>query len=1099
MTDQKNGQEYLSFVLEKLQARLAEISQSLLDGQKEIENMHDYYWQNYTEMDQYGYEDYDNQQALLHQVNANQEQLLLRSRFRKMLDSPFFGRVDFRYDGDDEPEIFYIGIGNFAERPGELPLIYDWRSPVSGLFYDFDRGPASYLAPGGEMTGEICSKWQYKIRDGKMIYGFESDVKIDDDILKAELGSNGEVQLKNIIRTIQKEQNAIIRNTKDRILVIQGAAGSGKTSVALHRIAYLLYHDRQNLKSSNILILSPNGVFSDYISHILPELGEENIQEMSFDLFAYRKLQDTAADCEDRCDQIEQEMRDSKAAERFALKQSQTFVDQMEGFALELEDELMNFSDVSYKSFVKSESEIITLFYDKFADIPLLSRMDAVAETFIDEIETLLNRDLPEEERIPLIEKFRKMYETMDFYVLYNRFLKKEGYQTLPRRPLEKRKLRYEDVYPVLYLKYRLSRQAERSNIKHLVIDEMQDYSRLQYLIIRRMFSCKMTILGDRAQTMADQQQDVLQFLPGIFGKDLRRIEMRKSYRNTVEISDFANEILRHGDFAIYPVEPVLRHGTAVRKEAFDDEEALLAAGVQTIKTWQAQGYETIAVVCRDEAEAADTARKLKQYVPVVEEDLETAEFGEGVMVLPVAYTKGLEFDAVLLLDPTEEKYPENDGQVKLLYVAATRALHELAVLYTGELTGILAKEAPKGRHNQEFAMETLTKAKEYEKVSLTQKEAREENRAIGIQEMDERNSHGPKRIVIKPEQRPGMALGNTSTTGTAVMAKGSTVTRRAAAETGEEIAAKTMQQRAPEGVSSIFAGAAYHGKAGGKAPGSRRSAGTQAGMQYGAGTAGVQSAKRPGGAGMVPGEAEKTERLNTSPYAFGAIPENELLRIKGHSKIKCAVKWAKKGKSAVEIASMYGILRITPITPEVIRISFVKGVTAKVQDTYWKPKADTAFPWSAKESKTAVLVETEKLRVMVEKKDGAVQFLTPDNKPILSEKRDEPRMIDGGMTWTFFDWSGSEKLKAKGILSTEWLDLTAKARYVSFGGKQARMPLLVSNRGYGIAAAASRTALLCNVRTFGTYLHTAGDGQIDYYFILGKDREEIVKQYKEL
>ena len=249
----------------------------------------------------------------------------------------------------------------------------------------------------------------------------------------------------------------------------------------------------------------------------------------------------------------------------------------------------------------------------------------------------------------------------------------------------------------------------------------------------------------------------------------------------------------------------------------------------------------------------------------------------------------------------------------------------------------------------------------------------------------------------------------------------------------------------------------------------------------------------------MVPGEAEKTERLNTSPYAFGAIPENELLRIKGHSKIKCAVKWAKKGKSAVEIASMYGILRITPITPEVIRISFAKGVTAKVQDTYWKPKADTAFPWSAKESKTAVLIETEKLRVLVEKKDGAVQFLTRDNKPVLSEKRDEPRMVDGGMTWTFFDWSGSEKLKAKGILSTEWLDLTAKARYVSFGGKQARMPLIVSGRGYGIAAAASKTALLCNVRTFGTYLYTAGDGQIDYYFILGKDREAIVEQYKKL
>ena len=682
MTDQKNGQEYLSFVLEKLLARLAEISQSLLDGQKEIENMHDYYWQNYTEMDQYGYEDYDNQQALLHQVNANQEQLLLRSRFRKMLDSPFFGRVDFCYDGDDEPEIFYIGIGNFAERPGELPLIYDWRSPVSGLFYDFDRGPASYLAPGGEMTGEICSKWQYKIRDGKMIYGFESDVKIDDDILKAELGSNGEVQLKNIIRTIQKEQNAIIRNTKDRILVIQGAAGSGKTSVALHRIAYLLYHDRQNLKSSNILILSPNGVFSDYISHILPELGEENIQEMSFDLFAYRKLQDTAADCEDRCDQIEREMRDPKAAERFALKQSQAFVDQMEGFALELEDELMNFSDVSYKSFVKSESEIITLFYDKFADIPLLSRMDAVAETFIDEIETLLNRDLPEEERIPLIEKFRKMYETMDFYVLYNRFLKKEGYQTLPRRPLEKRKLRYEDVYPVLYLKYRLARQAERSNIKHLVIDEMQDYSRLQYLIIRRMFSCKMTILGDRAQTMADQQQDVLQFLPGIFGKDLRRIEMRKSYRNTVEIASYAANLIGVTDPELFE-----RHGMPVLERDVTDLEAALREAVDTLFP-EEKTYETAAVIVPDEKTAERAYLILREILAEKDFDCEkrlswlnrdSSSFKKGLTVTTFYLAKGLEFDQVFSIFPKDEK---REMMMQAQYIAATRALHELRVYH---------------------------------------------------------------------------------------------------------------------------------------------------------------------------------------------------------------------------------------------------------------------------------------------------------------------------------------------------------------------------------------------------------------------------------
>ena len=277
MIDNRDGQAYLDAVLEKIRQRILSINESLLEGQKEIDDMHEYYWQNYTEMDEYGYENFDNQQALLHQINANQEQLTLKHRFRKMLDSPFFGRVDFCYEGDEEPEIFYIGIGNFAEKTGALPLIYDWRSPVSGLFYDYDKGPASYQAPMGELSGEITAKWQYKIRRGKMIYAFESDTKIDDEILKAELGSHGEVQLKNIIRTIQKEQNAIIRNTSDKILVIQGAAGSGKTSVALHRIAYLLYHDRKHLKSSNILILSPNGVFSDYISHILPELGEENI------------------------------------------------------------------------------------------------------------------------------------------------------------------------------------------------------------------------------------------------------------------------------------------------------------------------------------------------------------------------------------------------------------------------------------------------------------------------------------------------------------------------------------------------------------------------------------------------------------------------------------------------------------------------------------------------------------------------------------------------------------------------------------------------------------------------------------------------------
>ena len=678
----KNGREYLTHVTETLRHRITQLNDSIEAGQKEIEGMHEYYWENYTEMDQYGYENFDNQQALLHEINASNEKIELRRRFRKMMDSPFFGRVDFCYEGDDEPEIFYIGIANLAEENGGLPLIYDWRAPVSGLFYDFDKGPASYQAPLGEIHGDIAAKWQYKIRGGKMIYEFESDVKIDDEILKAELGSNGDVQLKNIIRTIQKEQNAIIRNTSDRIMVIQGAAGSGKTSIALHRIAYLLYHDRKNLKSSSVLVLSPNGVFSDYISHILPELGEENIREMSFDLFAYKRLKNTVSDCEDRYDLIERQIAGSCDEKLLKEKQSRDFLDRMEGYLVELEDSLMNFRDVEHRGVVKKEQEIIELFYFKFMDIPLLSRMDAVAEYFIDEVETLKGFDLSEEEREAVKSRFYRMYETRDLYVLYNRFLRQEGFPALPQVQYEKRKLRYEDVYPVLYLKYRLETQQEDSGVRHLIVDEMQDYSRIQYLIIQKLFKCKMTILGDREQTMDGDQQDVLTFLPKIFGKDIRRIVMNKSYRNTIEIASYANQLA-----GITEVELFERHGKPVEEKEF---QGLTGALECVVKELRLEEYETAAVITRtaDEArEAYDILQKkleaegvdTKERLSLLHRD--STNFKKGLTVTTFYMAKGLEFDQVFSVFPGADRSPIVQ---RARYIAATRALHEL---YMYEIT----------------------------------------------------------------------------------------------------------------------------------------------------------------------------------------------------------------------------------------------------------------------------------------------------------------------------------------------------------------------------------------------------------------------------
>lgn len=706
----ENGREYLLHVTETLKHRITQLDDSIEAGQKEIEGMHEYYWENYTEMDQYGYENFDNQQALLHEINASNEKIELRRRFRKMMDSPFFGRVDFCYEGDDEPEIFYIGIANLAEENGGLPLIYDWRAPVSGLFYDFDKGPASYQAPLGDIHGDIAAKWQYKIRGGKMIYEFESDVKIDDEILKAELGSNGDVQLKNIIRTIQKEQNAIIRNTSDRIMVIQGAAGSGKTSIALHRIAYLLYHDRKNLKSSSVLVLSPNGVFSDYISHILPELGEENIREMSFDLFAYKRLKNTVSDCEDRYDLIERQISGLCDEELLKEKQSRDFLDRMEGYLAELEDSLMNFRDIEHRGVVKKEQEIIELFYFKFMDIPLLSRMDAVAEYFIDEVETLKGFDLPEEERDAVKSRFYRMYETRDLYVLYNRFLRQEGFPALPQVQYEKRKLRYEDVYPVLYLKYRLETQQEDSGVRHLIVDEMQDYSMIQYLIIQRLFKCKMTILGDREQTMDEDQQDVLTFLPKIFGKDIRRIVMNKSYRNTIEIASYANKLA-----GITEVELFERHGKPVEEKEFTgltealervvkelrlekqtvaeaDEDMPENAASETdgTETGEELSYETAAVITRTADEAREAyyilQKKLeaegfdtKERLSLLHRD--STNFKKGLTVTTFYMAKGLEFDQVFSVFPGTDRSPIVQ---RARYIAATRALHEL---YMYEIT----------------------------------------------------------------------------------------------------------------------------------------------------------------------------------------------------------------------------------------------------------------------------------------------------------------------------------------------------------------------------------------------------------------------------
>lgn len=690
-------EEYLALALETLWQKIHEIQKKIAGNEKDIENMHDYFWENYAEFDEYGYEIYDNNNALKSRFKELETYQKEKMRYERMLNSPYFGRVDFCYEGESASEIYYIGIGNLARNRAENPYVFDWRAPVSGLFYDYDKGEAQFQAPAGILKGEITKKKQYKIRNGKIIYILENDMNIDDEILQQALLEHADASLKSIVTTIQREQNKIIRDQSHRILAVQGCAGSGKTSVALHRIAYLLYHNRKNLNASQILILSPNSIFADYISRILPELGEENICEMTLDDFAYHSLEEYG-EAEDRYDELEKLLHTKEPEDFFTVngwkistkeagyKQTKEYIEELNAFILELEWELVDIKDFHYKRMRLTASEISDLFYEKFSETPILNRMEKIGEYIIDAAETLWNKNMKEEEKQEIYERLNRMYETKHLLEIYNRFLKGSG-----REPLETsdRILRYEDVYPLLYLKYAVSETPKRREVKHLVIDEMQDYTYLQYVLIDRLFDCPMTILGDAVQTMAENRQDVLAFLPKIFGREVHCVYLNKSYRSTSEIMNFANCLLgeqgmetieRHGEEPVVFQAETKKEMYAKLAEDIRFETVLKERVISGCPEGMEKGayVDTIAILCLNSDHAENIFRELKQMDAGVELSLLTKDsmrFQKGISIMPFYLAKGLEFDAVFVPDLQDYVTPLHR---QALYINATRALHML-------------------------------------------------------------------------------------------------------------------------------------------------------------------------------------------------------------------------------------------------------------------------------------------------------------------------------------------------------------------------------------------------------------------------------------
>lgn len=686
--------EHLKKVQDKLAAEIKELNAQLGDKQEEIVRMKKYFWENCNEFDEFGYEHYTNRQMIQNEIDMAEDRMKKRQTYEKLHESPYFACVDFKYEGEKEDASYYIGMASFLPKKAFLPMIFDWRAPISGLFYDYDKGPAEFMTPQGKVHGEITHKLQYKIAKGEMEYFFENDMKIDDDILMKELGTNANARLKSIVATIQKEQNAIIRNENDRILVVQGAAGSGKTSVALHRIAYLLYHKRQELSSDNVMILTPNPIFSDYISQILPELGEDQIVEMSFDEYAKKELEGIA--------QIETAMQQKeyllsadagsdaykKKQQLIAYKQSKEFMEEMFGFVLGLEEELVDWRNLDFKGVKRSEEELQQLFYEKFPETPVLKRLDEIAEYIIAETETLEGKDMDPIRGDLIRDKINTMYRTRNVRKLYYEFLQTVSDATgeaVNDTEFESAEtmIPYEDVFPLLYFRVLLCGVKQHRKIKHLVIDEMQDYTRVQYALLDKLFDCPMTILGDREQVSDGNVSQVLKILPSIFGRHIKMLEMKKSYRSTYEIGTYAEQFIDEHNTEFFD-----RHG---RLPELHDSASLEDMAKQIAEKIQQQKelYDTIAVVCRTQREAVRFHYELEKLIPARLFDEESDLFHSGVVVTPYYLAKGLEFDAVHVVDVSKQKF-HNRMHRQVLYIACTRALHELDLYYTGEKSELI-------------------------------------------------------------------------------------------------------------------------------------------------------------------------------------------------------------------------------------------------------------------------------------------------------------------------------------------------------------------------------------------------------------------------
>ena len=658
---------YLKETLKVLKSIIEKESDSIEVQKANVNEMKKYIWENAGVLDDI--EVMVSMRDVNKEVDFTNKNIKNINSLKKSLSSPYFGRVDF--SSDDEIIAVYIGINGINKDLKNY--VFDWRSPISSLFYNYGVGKAEYTAPIGKIQGDILLKRQYKISNGKIKRCFESDINIDDEYLQEILSSASSEKMTNIVNTIQKEQNVIIRNMDDKYLIVQGIAGSGKTSVALHRIAYLLYNEKK-LTNNNVLIFSPNEVFSEYISNVLPELGEQNVLQTTFSDFSSSYI---GGDIETFANFLERyyknENIDLEYEKDNKIKLSNEFKKEIDIFLEEYIKKARFIKGLAINSKKFTREELNKLFHERFDNRAISTRIDDIAEYL---------GNYNKESKRKIVAKLKELL-TIDTNPIevYKDILSKNNLSI----DLEKtkfnsngkiQKLSYSDLLPLMYINFELNGYPNARNIKHVIIDEAQDYTLLQFDILKKIFkNSSFTILGDVNQTINPfYKYDNLNDVNNVFDYKGKYIELTKTYRSSQEIIEFSNKILGIDNACS------VRHNNSIPVEFEEvDKNEISKVLVENVHKMEGENLKRIAIITKNNDEMLRLYKELKKDLTKLKMINTSKDFEIGNMViLPSYISKGLEFDGVIIYTDKENEYQEKDKY--LFYVVCTRAQHALSI-----------------------------------------------------------------------------------------------------------------------------------------------------------------------------------------------------------------------------------------------------------------------------------------------------------------------------------------------------------------------------------------------------------------------------------